>query len=201
MNQYYTTKKTNTKIYTRLIEPRDFEQVKDIANWAFIGKQNCSDGWTTTSSMVEGIRLCDDDLNKYLSMPREEWSIFVAEKIDEKDGASDSENHSGEILGCVQVERDSADSDTTEIGMLVVDPRYQSDGIGYILMKAMHEYVKSEWGLKKATITVVTGRLELYKWYSEKFGYVEGETEPFVYPNLTPKDGKVLGLTHFSTTL
>ena len=65
------------------------------------------------------------------------------------------------------------------VGLLSVQPRAQSAGIGTRLLRAAESHVRTELGLAASAVWVVSARDELLAWY-ERAGYVRtGETHPF----------------------
>ncbi|KAI8331244.1 acyl-CoA N-acyltransferase [Chlamydoabsidia padenii] len=85
------------------------------------------------------------------------------------------------VVGTVQLQPEGPEE--AGIGLLSVDHRYQSRGIGGRLVRAAMEEMKVR-GYKKAVLHVLETRAELLLWY-KKIGFVEtGEKEPFVWPEL-----------------
>ncbi|KAG0317540.1 hypothetical protein BGZ99_006227 [Dissophora globulifera] len=65
------------------------------------------------------------------------------------------------------------------VGLVSVDPRQQSRGIGRKLIDAGLRYAKEEMGRTQAVINVVYQRTELLDWY-KRIGFVDyGERTPF----------------------
>ena len=70
------------------------------------------------------------------------------------------------------------------LGLFAVLPSYQSKGIGGKLVRAALSHIKDEWKCERCVIWVLENRPELLKWY-EKMGFRwNGETRPFVFPDL-----------------
>ena len=98
----------------------------------------------------------------------------------------------GELVGSVHVER--VDATTAYIGMLVIRPVLQAQGLGRCLMGEAERLAGAEWGAVCMQMQVITLRHELIAYY-ERRGYRRtGEIRPF--PAADPRFGlpKVEGL-------
>ncbi|EFA76644.1 hypothetical protein PPL_09949 [Heterostelium album PN500] len=214
MNEYFKTKKSNTKLLCRYAEPRDFEKLVQIVSWAFLGKPDV-ESWTTTKELITGIRLNVEQLEKYYAKSRDLDVLFVLEKVVENTDAANTDNNdnnnnvdgasidnaakwkpTGEIVGCIECDRQPTSMDIGELHMLAVDPAYQSDGIGSILMNVAERQMSEVWKVKKSILSIISCREEIFNWYSKSYGYQrEGDDIPFEYPDLAPKGDQTLGLT------
>lgn len=79
------------------------------------------------------------------------------------------------IIGCVKIERESLESKEAVIGMLSVDPSYQSSGIGSILVRLAEGEIIKTFNVFESHLHVVNVRDTLIAWYN-KLGYITTET-------------------------
>lgn len=125
-------------------------------------------GWTHEADMLRGPRLDDGELASVFANP--DSVIFVARQ-------------GSDIVGCVTVT--DRPPDAAYIGMLCVDPPFQSSGLGGRLLETA-ELLCANLGVARARMSVVEGRDELVAWYERK-GYVRtGERESFPAPQEPP---------------
>ena len=98
----------------------------------------------------------------------------------------------GEIIGSVHVER--VDAATAYMGMLVIRPVLQGQGLGRYLMDEAERFVRAEWHASRMQMWVITLRHELIAYYERRGYRRSGETRPF--PATDPRFGlpKVEGL-------
>ena len=65
------------------------------------------------------------------------------------------------------------------LGMLTVDPRRQSAGLGRMILAAAEDHAAAQFGARRVEMTVIAQRDELIAWY-ERRGYARtGERRPF----------------------
>jgi ribosomal protein S18 acetylase RimI-like enzyme len=83
-------------------------------------------------------------------------------------------NSKGEMVGCVYLELQGK---KLYLGMLAVLPGLQGGGVGKQLLAASEAYARNN-GCQCVTMTVISLRHELVKWY-ERHGYSRQGTEPF----------------------
>eukprot|EP01132_Coremiostelium_polycephalum_P004660 gene4660-5822_t len=200
LNQTITTKK-NIKLKTRMVESKDIDQLIQIVNWAYRGKQGVS-SWTTEEDLVAGLRVTREMIEKDMAKSDQVTQIMIVEKIpDEADGADGADDTiQNEIVGCVKIERNEPTDDNAVIGMLSVNPSFQSMGIGGILMKLGENQLVSSWNIFKSYLHVISCRPELLTWY-RSLGYKEdGVVTPFKVGGATPLRGN-LEFVHLLKTL
>ncbi|KYQ91722.1 hypothetical protein DLAC_07504 [Tieghemostelium lacteum] len=182
LDSIFYNKTKSVKLYSRLATTDDIDQLVDIVNWAYRGKEG-TNPWTTEKGLVEGKRITPQMLENLLSTDKNVTQIFVLENAGADSTLQDGAAARKEVLGCVKIDRESAVDTNAVIGMLSVNPHFQSQGIGGILLKLAENYLKSQWKIKYSYLHVIETRHELLKWYRAS-GYVEtGEKEPFDFPN------------------
>ena len=141
----------------------DAELIAQLVNSAYRGETS-RQGWTTEADLLQGSR------------------IFAAEVLD-LIAAADSVIllclQQQEIIGCVHLKKSD---EAAYLGMFVVRPVLQGNGIGKHFMQTAEQYARKLWGINKIWMTVISVREELIAFYQRR-GYVRtGRLKPF------PKD-------------
>lgn len=122
-------------------------------------------GWTTEADLLGGQRTDAEDIAGVLAEP--EARLLLATEGDT-------------ILGTVLLRREPGG---LYLGMLAVQPRLQSMGLGRRLLAEAEARGRQEFGARRARMTVIEQRGDLIAWY-ERRGYARtGQTEPFPYDN------------------
>ena len=146
---------------------QDVPELNILVNSAYRGESS-KKGWTTEEHLLGGIRTDEGDLSTLL----QKENVTILKFTD-----------SGKIIGSVYLEKQA---DKLYLGMLTVSPELQGGGIGKKLMQAAEDLAK-ENNIPKVSMTVISVRKELIKYY-ERRGYNHtGETKPF--PMNDPKFG------------
>ncbi|KAM9997751.1 hypothetical protein ACTFIY_007407 [Dictyostelium cf. discoideum] len=179
--------KNGIKLFTRLIDINDTDKIVEIVNWAYRGKDG-TNPWATEKDLVTGFRVTSEMLHSDLNTDSKIMKLMLIEHIieDNIDGASEaseattttntvSPNQKRLIIGCVKIERESLESKEAVIGMLSVDPSYQSSGIGSILVRLAEGEIKKTFNVFESHLHVVNVRDTLIAWYN-KLGYITTET-------------------------
>jgi ribosomal protein S18 acetylase RimI-like enzyme len=156
-----------SSIRTRPAAPAELPGLVELVNSAYRGDSSRR-GWTTEADLLGGQRTDVVTLGSQL----EAATVLVAEDA-------------GRFVGCVLVEPVApAGGDATAeayLGMLTVDPKIQTRGIGSALVEAAEAFARETLGAQAMRMTVIAQRSELLAWY-ERRGYVRtGQTEPFPY--------------------
>jgi ribosomal protein S18 acetylase RimI-like enzyme len=146
----------------RVAEPADVPALEALVQSAFRGDASRV-GWTTEADLLDGQRTDAAALAEIVTSER--GGMLIAEDV-------------GELLGCCQFERRTAD--VAYLGMLSVRPSAQTSGVGRALVVEV-ERRAAEAGAARMRMTVIRQRAELIAWY-ERRGYRRtGETAPFPY--------------------
>jgi ribosomal protein S18 acetylase RimI-like enzyme len=147
-----------------------------LVNSAYRGESSRA-GWTTEADILGGQRTDAREISHLIAKDGSAMPLCL---------------RGGEIIGSVHVER--VDAATAYMGMLVIRPVLQGQGLGRCLMDEAERFVLAEWGAERMQMQVITLRHELIAYY-ERRGYRRtGETRPF--PATDPRFGlpKVEGL-------
>lgn len=132
-----------------------------LVNSAYRGESS-RQGWTTEADFLDGQRIDTQGVKELLSRAN---SVILIAEDDETD----------ELLGCVHVENIN---DSAYVGMVTVSPLTQGQGIGGELLEEA-EALAQFWNCKEISMTVLSERKELIKWYQKKGFHLTGETKPF----------------------
>jgi len=125
-------------------------------------------GWTHEADLVGEERITPEELAGLFTNP--DVAIFVA--------------RSGpDIVGCVTVT--DCGEGMASIGLLSVDPPFQSSGLGQRLLTTAERLCEA-LEARRIEMTVIENRTELLAWYARQ-GYVPtGERRPFPIPQDPP---------------
>lgn len=144
----------------RPAEASDAEIIAALVNSAYRGDSS-RQGWTTEADLLQGSRI---------------HAAEVAELIAAKDSVILLCLQDQDIIGCVHLEKTS---DAAYLGMFVVRPVLQGNGIGKHFMQTAEKHARQLWGIQKIWMTVISVREELIAYY-ERRGYVRtGRFKPF----------------------
>ena len=144
----------------RHAEPQDAIVIAALVNSAYRGDSSRL-GWTTEANLLEGARISPDGV--YQLITAEDTIILLCSR-------------GVELIGCVQLQKTD---DGAYLGMFVVRPLEQGNGIGKQFMLTAEALVQKLWGAQKMWMTVITARAELIAFY-ERRGYVRtGRLKPF----------------------
>jgi ribosomal protein S18 acetylase RimI-like enzyme len=146
----------------RITTLADIPALLDLVDSAFRGERSRV-GWTTEAHLLDGQRTDQAMLADAVADPAQR--ILLLEQA-------------GALAGCVTVENRKHYG---YVGMVSVRPDGQGAGTGRKLLEIAENFLRQEWGLTTARMTVIAQRDELIAWY-ERRGYMRtGETAPFPY--------------------
>jgi ribosomal protein S18 acetylase RimI-like enzyme len=146
----------------------DIAQIEKLVNSAYRGDSSRK-GWTTEADLLDGIRTNKDVLSGMINRGD---SIVLK-----------CNNAKNQLVGCVYLQKKE---DKLYLGMLTVAPDIQAQGIGKKLLQAAEEYAQTQQ-CTTITITVISLRQELIKWYERRGYKATGERKPF--PSNDPRFG------------
>lgn len=138
----------------------DAEKITALVNSVYRG-ENSKKGWTTEAGFLEGIRITPEKVKEIISGGSD---IILTAVL------------SGDIIGCVQLERKPG---YTMLGMLSVDVNHQDKGIGKLLINECECYTKEVYGLDEIRMKVIGRRTELIDYYKRRGYEMTGEREEF----------------------
>jgi GNAT superfamily N-acetyltransferase len=141
--------------------PADAGRISELVNSAYRGDY-ARQGWTTEADILDGSRTDANALKDVIARP----GTVILKYME-----------GNEIFGCVEL---ALEARNLYLGMLTVEPRLQSKGIGKLLLNAGEAFAR-ESHCSKIYMTVITVRSELIQWY-ERHGYVDsGKRKPFAF--------------------
>ena len=146
----------------------DVPQLENLVNGAYRGESS-KKGWTTEADLLDGIRTNKEVLTGMVSRGD---SIVLK-----------CTNAKNQLVGCVYLQKKE---EKLYLGMLTVAPDQQAHGIGKKLLQATEEYAETQ-DCTAITITVISLRQELIKWYERRGYKATGERKPF--PSNDPRFG------------
>lgn len=136
------------------------EAVERLVNSAY-RPADALPGWTHESGMVAGPRISRDQVEALI---RRAGSVVLVGIV------------GGEPVACVHVEMSG---DTSHIGMLAVDPAFQSRGMGRRLLGFAEEFSSLTFRAGKFAVEVITSRAELLQFYQRRGYHRTGRISPY----------------------
>jgi len=147
-----------------------------LVNSAYRGESSRA-GWTTEADILGGQRTDAEEIEDLIAKA---GSVFLLCLLEH------------EIIGTAHIQRQ--DGVVVYVGMLVIKPGLQGQGLGRRFLVETERYAQVNWEAEKIQMQVITLRHELIAYY-ERCGYRRtGEFRPF--PATEPRFGlpKVDGL-------
>jgi ribosomal protein S18 acetylase RimI-like enzyme len=154
----------------------DADAIVALVNSAYRGDSSRA-GWTTEADILGGQRTDVQEIAQLIAQDGTVLRMCL---------------RGGEIIGSMQLER--VDATTAYMGMLVIRPLLQGQGLGRCLMDEAERFAREEWGATRMRMQVITLRQELIAYYLRRGYRRTGEIMPF--PADDPRFGlpKVAGL-------
>lgn len=115
--------------------------------------ENEATSWTHESALIAGARISTEQL---------------LEIIGKSDSVLLTASYQQQLVACVQVSK--ATDDSCYIGMLAVNPVWQTAGFGKQMLNYAEYYAHTEFGARKFVISVLQARGELIAFYLRR-GY------------------------------
>ncbi len=151
---------TAAPLTVRPATPADLPALHALIERAYRGSDGAP-GWTHEGHLFDGPRT---DIEALAAMIAEPGQFILV--------------HDGDAapLACVLIAANG--TGIAYLGLLCVDPRCQSDGIGRRLIAAAEAEAMTHFGARTMEMTVIDARRDLIAWY-ERRGYAQnGETRP-----------------------
>jgi ribosomal protein S18 acetylase RimI-like enzyme len=130
----------------------DAEAISKLVNTAYRGEPSRA-GWTTEADILDGLRTSADEVERLIVTKN--TIIFLCLNDDE-------------LLGSICLEMAQG---VVQIGMFVVNPTMQANGIGKRLLAEAESLAQCMWGIEQFQMHVITIRHELIAFY-ERRGYM-----------------------------
>ena len=151
---------TVTELVFRLAAISDAAAIEALVNTGYRGDASRK-GWTTEADLLGGTRINLQEV-KDLMATKDSVILLCLQNA--------------EIIGCVLLQHEDA---SVYLGMFVVQPTLQANGIGRQLMHAAEDLVKTRWRAEKIWMTVITLRTELIAYYVRRGYQKTGSFKPF----------------------
>lgn len=154
----------------------DVDAIVALVNSAYRGDSSRA-GWTTEADILGGQRTDAEEIAQHINEAGSQFLLSL---------------HCDEVIGSVHLLRQ--DEHTAYLGMLVIKPGLQGQGLGSHLMDGAERFLKKKWGVSFLQMQVITLREELIAFY-ERRGFKRTDVfKPF--PENEPRFGlpKVPGL-------
>jgi ribosomal protein S18 acetylase RimI-like enzyme len=153
----------------------DFDEIIDLANLAYRGREGATPSWNIEKGIVSGQRLDPSLLREELNA-KPDGALLVYRE----------EAH-GPLLGTAWLNPE--EDGVWSLGLLTIQPELQNQHLGRKLLAAVEDYARSR-GAKRIRIGVLHVRDTLIAWYERRGYHATGETEP--YPTDDPRFGTPL---------
>jgi ribosomal protein S18 acetylase RimI-like enzyme len=143
--------------------PADLPALRELIERAYRG-DTARQGWSHEADLLDGQRTDLAALAEMLADPANHLLVL---------------RDNGRLRACVALS-DKGDG-RAYLGLLTVDPRRQSAGLGKMMLAAAEDHAAAAFGAERVEMTVIAQRTELIAWY-ERRGYAPtGERRPFPY--------------------
>ena len=153
----------------------DYDEIIDLANLAYRGREGAVPSWNIEKGIVSGSRLDQALLHEELAA-KPDGALLVYREEPE-----------GQLLGTAWLNPESDGIWT--MGLLTIRPELQNQQLGRRLLAAAEQYAHDR-GAKRMQIGVLHVRETLIAWYERRGYRATGETEP--YPTDDPRFGTPL---------
>jgi len=152
---------SDSQLSFRRAAPADVDAIVALVNSAYRGESSRA-GWTTEADLLDGQRTDSAEIAHLIGV--DDSLILLCLR-------------GGEIIGSVHLEK--VDAITAYMGMLVIRPVLQGQGLGKRFIREAEQAARDEWGTVRMQIQVITLRHELIAYY-ERLGYRRtGQVRPF----------------------
>lgn len=141
-----------------VVEEADF--LARLINSAYRGDSSKA-GWTSEAHLLDGQRTDPQEVRSLIQTANS--LILLCLQGDE-------------TIGSVLIEKQES---AAYLGMFVVRPDLQGNGIGKQFLRAAEQTAQQEWGVVKITMSVITLRPELIAFYQRRGYRRTGEVLPF----------------------
>lgn len=155
MNSEFTT-----QISFRKAVAEEAEFIARLVNSAYRGDSSKA-GWTTEADLLDGQRTDPSEIQSLIQ--NADSMILLCLQNDE-------------VVGSVLLKKENT---AAYLGMFVVKPTLQGNGIGKQFLSAAESAAQQEWGVSKMTMSVITIRPELMAFYQRRGYRRTGEVLPF----------------------
>ncbi|KAF9288810.1 hypothetical protein BGZ68_010544 [Mortierella alpina] len=185
-------------VFIRRAQPEEDAQHVDeifrIVNTAY--RSNAS--WTHESHLIKDYRISKEGIIQLLNdkvkvlllaFDRESGRVLGTAELDPAESSNELDDYKSEGDNAPTYIESLPKDRLVYLGLLSIDPDYQSKGLGRKMVEAALNYAKETLGRKQAVVTVLFQRPELSNWY-KRLGFIDyGEKKAYPHPSTTLKDG------------
>ncbi len=166
----------NGNVHFRRATRDDVAAIVSLVNSAYRGPSSRA-GWTTEADLLDGQRTDAEEISRLVEKNDSLILLCLCRS---------------EIVGSVHLEK--VDAISAYLGMLVIKPVLQGQGLGSRFMSEAEEIARIDWDVANMQIQVITLRYELIAYYQRRGYRNTGEIR--LFPASNPKFGlpKVDGL-------
>ena len=154
----------------RYADTDDVDALHSLIERAYRGEEALK-SWTSEASLLNAPRTSPKELREMVSSDNQR---FVVAELDDR------------LVGCALIERRGADG---YFGMLTIDPRMQTAGLGSKLLARIEADVRDLWRCTAMTLRMVNLRSEMIAWYERRGYALTGHRDPFPF-DLHPAAGR-----------
>lgn len=154
------TSTTQSQLSFRKARFEEAEFIARLVNSAYRGDSSKA-GWTSEADLLDGQRTDPSEIQSLIQDSNS--MILLCLQNDE-------------IIGSVLLQKKE---ESVYLGMFVVRPDLQGNGIGKQFLSAAERIAQQEWGVLKITMSVITLRPELIAFYQRRGYRLTGELFPF----------------------
>ncbi|KAG9321631.1 hypothetical protein KVV02_006735 [Mortierella alpina] len=184
-------------VFIRRAQPEEDVQHVDeifrIVNTAY--RSNA--GWTHESHLIKDNRISkegifqilnDNVIVLLLAFDSESGRVLGTAQLDPAERNSELDDYKSEGENEWAYTESLPKEHLVHLGLLSIDPEYQSRGLGRQLVESALNYAKETMGRKQAVVTVLYQRPELSNWY-KRLGFIDyGEKKSYPDPSSTLQD-------------
>jgi len=141
----------------------DVAAITAMVNASYRGN-DATAGWTTEAHLLKGRRTDENGIVALIEAPNSLILLCLRE---------------GEMVGSVHLQK--SEGGVGYLGMFVVRPGLQGEGIGRRFMWAAEDTARALWGVTRMSMTVISLRHELIAYYQRRGYRLTGEIVPFPF--------------------
>lgn len=152
---------TQPQLSFRKATVEEAEFIARLVNSAYRGDSSKA-GWTSEADLLDGQRTDPSEVESLIQDTANSMILLCLQ--------------TDEIIGSVLLQKKE---EAAYLGMFVVSPDLQGNGIGKQFLSAAERIAQYEWGVSKIIMSVITLRPELIAFYQRRGYRRTGEVLPF----------------------
>lgn len=144
----------------RLALAAEASHIATMINQAYRGDTSRL-GWTTEADLLDGLRTSEEEVRQLIAAQHSVLIVCLQAK---------------QLLGSVHMQRHT---DSVHIGMFVVQPACQNQGVGKQLLAFAEDWALQHWQARRFEMGVISVRTELIAYYARRGYRSAGEYREF----------------------